>query len=258
MNAIVHAEPVANAPADSRALMTLIERAATSPDFDMDKLQKLLDLKERWDANEARKAYTSAMAAFKANAPEIVKDKHVKFQTSKGVTEYDHETLGNVCKEVIKGLAQHGISHRWELAQNDARVKVTCILTHAQGHSESTSLHSAPDDSGGKNSIQAIGSVVKYLERYTLLAATGLAPMDAEDDDGRDSGPKAETITEKQTADLKALITEGGGDMAKALRFLRINSLAEIPAKNFEPVVAQIKSVNAARDREDRARRGAK
>ena len=192
MNDVVRAEPVSSVQAgDSRALMVLIERAATSADFDMDKLQKLLDLKERWDANEARKAYTQAMAAFKANPPEIVKDKHVKFQTSKGVTEYDHATLGAVCEAIIKGLAQHGISHRWDLAQNENRIKVTCVLTHAMGHSESTSLHSAPDDSGGKNSIQAIGSACAYLQRYTLLAATGLASMDA-DDDGKATGGNPE------------------------------------------------------------------
>ncbi len=249
MNAVV----VSDQPpqSDSRMLMLLIERAATSTDFDVDKLQKLLDLKAQWDATEARKAYVGAMAAFKANPPEIIKDKHVKFQTSKGITEYDHETLGNVCKEVIKGLAQHGISHRWDLAQSEARIKVTCVLTHAQGHSESTSLHSGADDSGGKNSIQAIGSAVKYLERYTLLAATGLAPMDAmeADDDGKGTGGGEPNITEKQAADLKALITEGGGDMAKALRFLKIESLASIPAKNYEAVVADIKAVNAAKAR---------
>ena len=50
------------------------------------------------------------------------------------------------------------------------------------GHSESTTLQSPPDASGGKNSIQAIGSAVTYLSRYTLLAITGLATGENEDD----------------------------------------------------------------------------
>lgn len=231
---------------DSRSLMLLIERLATSPDIDMARIEKMLELKERWDANEARKAYTAAMAAFKANPPTILKDKHVKFQTQKGVTEYDHATLGGACDAIIKGLSEHGISHRWDVAQNDGRVRVTCILTHALGHSESVSMHGPIDDSGGKNAIQAIASSVSYLERYTLFAATGLASQDM-DDDGQGAGePK---ISEKQAADLKALITEGGGDMAKALRFMKVASLAEIPAKNYEAVVADIKAVNAAKAR---------
>src|SRR5487761_1501243 len=175
--------------ADSRALMNLIERLASSPDIDIARIEKMLELKERWDANEARKAYTAAMAAFKANPPTILKDKHVKFQTSKGVTEYDHATLGGACDAIIKGLSEHGISHRWDVAQGDGRIKVTCILTHALGHSESAGMHGPIDDSGGKNAIQAIASSVSYLERYTLFAAAGLASQDM-DDDGRGGADK--------------------------------------------------------------------
>jgi hypothetical protein len=57
------------------------------------------------------------------------------------------------------------------------------------GHSEEGAvLEGAPDTSGSKNSIQAVGSTVSYLERYTLLAATGLAAKD-QDDDGRGGAP---------------------------------------------------------------------
>ena len=52
------------------------------------------------------------------------------------------------------------------------------------GHSEETTLKAPPDTSGSKNSIQAIGSTVTYLERYTLLAATGMAAAGM-DNDGR-------------------------------------------------------------------------
>lgn len=234
--------------ADSRALMNLIERLASNPDIDIARIEKMLELKFQFDANEARKAYTAAMAAFKANPPTILKDRHVKFNTSKGVTEYDHATLGGACDAIIKGLSEHGISHRWDVAQNDGRVKVTCVLTHALGHSESVSMHGPVDDSGGKNAIQAIASSVSYLERYTLFAATGLASQDM-DDDGRGGAVAEPKITEKQAADLKALITEGGGDLSKALRFMKVESLADIPAKNYEAVVKDIKAVNAAKAR---------
>ena len=40
---------------------------------DVDKLEKLLQLQERWEANEAKKAFVAAMNAFKANPPEILK-----------------------------------------------------------------------------------------------------------------------------------------------------------------------------------------
>lgn len=217
-------------------LQVAMERGA-----DLDRLQQLMDLQQRWEANEARKAYVAAMAAFKANPPEILKAKHVAFTTSKGTTEYDHATLADVCSAATKGLAQVGISHRWDVKQDGGKITVTCILTHAQGHSESVCMVALADDSGGKNSIQAIGSAVTYLQRYTLLAATGLAARDI-DDDGRDGGGKPETITETQAADLQALAEEVGADMPKLLGWLGVERLQDIPADKYRKAVAGLES----------------
>jgi hypothetical protein len=94
--------------------------------------------------------------------------------------------LGNVTATIVNGLAKHGFSHRWDTEQLDGgKIAVTCILTHKLGHSESTVLSSTKDDSGKKNNIQQMASAITYLQRYTLLAATGLATHDQGDDDGQ-------------------------------------------------------------------------
>lgn len=159
---------------------------------DMEQISRLMDLKDRWEAGEARKAFVAAMAAFKSEPLTIIKDKHVQFQTSKGVTVYDHATIGNVTAVIVSALAKHGFSHKWEPTQADGKITVLCKITHSQGHSETTTMTASADDSGGKNSIQAIASTVTYLQRYTLLAATGLATSDQADDDGRGSEPPAQ------------------------------------------------------------------
>ncbi len=74
------------------------------------------------------------------------------------------------------------MSHGWSVDQHNGEVTVTCTLTHERGHRESVSITAPPDDSGKKNAIQRIGSTVTYLERYTLLAITGLAAHEQEDD----------------------------------------------------------------------------
>ena len=159
---------------------------------DLDKLQQLMDLQDRWDANQARKAYIEAMAGFKTNPPEIFKTKRVSY----GNTEYKHATIGDVTAAIIDGLSAHGLSHRWDIDQSGG-IKVTCVLTHRMGHSESTVMQAPADQSGGKNAIQAIASTVTYLQRYTLLAATGLATQDEVDDDGG-SGDTDEDIARRQ------------------------------------------------------------
>lgn len=203
-------------------LATAVQQGA-----DLDKIEKLMALQERWEANEARKAFVAAMSAFKANPPEIVKDKHVSFTTGKGTTEYDHATIGNVVEAVTRGLGAHGLSHRWTFDQLEGgRVKVTCVLTHVLGHSESTSLMASPDDSGGKNNIQAIGSTVTYLQRYTLLAATGLASKDM-DDDGNGT-VQIERINEDQAANLRALMEEVKANESAFLGFFKIGKIEEL------------------------------
>jgi hypothetical protein len=206
-------------------------------------LRDLMTLKKEWEADEARKAFVAAMATFKADPPEILKDKRVSYENKTGkLTQYDHATLGNICAAVIQGLAKVAISHRWEVAQNENRIKVTCILTHAQGHSESVSMHSAADDSGGKNSIQAIASAVTYLQRYTLMSATGLAAMDKEaDDDGAGAEP-GYFINEKQIYDLKALGEEVGVNKDQFLKFMKVDGLEKIPASQYKTAVAGLES----------------
>lgn len=202
---------------------------AVSQGADLAKLEKLMDLQERWEKNEARKAYVAAMSAFKANPPEIVKDKHVSFQTSKGKTEYDHSSIGHVVEAITKSLGEHGLSHRWDMEQQDGgRIKVSCVMTHVLGHSESTSLLAGADDSGGKNNIQAIGSTITYLQRYTLLAATGLASKDQEEDDDGRGTEQITRIDESQLANLRALIEETKASEAKVCAYFKIDKLTDL------------------------------
>lgn len=166
-------------------------RYAMDSGADIERLEKLMQMQIIWEEREAKKAYVQAMAEFKRNPPEILKTKLVSFTTRDGdTTSYKHATLGGVTGPIINGLAQHGISHDWDTKQEGQVITVTCTLTHKLGHSESTSLTGMPDSSGKKNPIQQMASCVNYLQRYTLLAATGIATkdMDEEDDDGRGSG----------------------------------------------------------------------
>lgn len=162
----------------------LLEMAVTNG-AGIETLERLMALQERFDANEARKAFVRDMAAFKANPPEIVKAKLVDFTTQKGRTTYMHAELGAMCVALTTGLASHGFSHGWKVSQDGTRITVTCTITHRMGHSESVSLSGSPDDSGGKNAIQSVASTVTYLERYTLVASTGIVPISMPDDDGR-------------------------------------------------------------------------
>lgn len=137
----------------------------------------------------AKQQFDEAMGKFKDNPPTILKNKHVEF----GNTKYDHATLDEVSAKIADGLGKVGIRHRWETAQ-DKEIAVTCVLA-GFGHEERTTLKATADTSGSKNSIQAIGSAVTYLQRYTLLLACGMAAK-GQDDDGRATGLGSNWIAE--------------------------------------------------------------
>jgi len=190
---------------------------AMSQGADLDRLQQLMDLQERWEKNQARKAFVAAMAAFKAEPNEILKTKQVNIP---GGAKFAHATLANVCDGVVANLSKHGLSHKWELSQDDkGMISVTCVLTHEDGHSEQVKLSAGADDSGKKNSIQQIASTITYLERYTLMAACGLSAKD-QDDDGRGAAPKPPEPKpegyEAWHADMSALAEEGSEKLAAA------------------------------------------
>lgn len=159
-------------------------RIAVEKGADIAQLRELMALKREWEADEARKAFAAAMVRFKGDLPQILKNKHVKF----GQTEYDHATLDHICDAVIPKLSEYGFSHNWESPSQEAHlIRVTCVLTHEQGHSKTVTLSAGPDKSGSKNDIQALGSAASYLQRYTLLMTLGIATKGA-DDDGKATG----------------------------------------------------------------------
>lgn len=174
--------PAALVTTPSHLLAMAVEQGA-----DLDKLTKLMDLQERWEASEARKAFTVAMTGFKSEPVEILKKKNVSFSG----TSYNHAELSDITDAIGPALSRHSLSYRWDVRQDAANtITVDCILTHIAGHSELVTMTAPPDDSGKKNKIQQIASSTTYLQRYTLLAVTGMSTKGM-DDDGREADTEA-------------------------------------------------------------------
>lgn len=221
---------------ETAALLSMIQRMSTDPTVSFDRAQQAFAFYERVQANQARKAFDAAMAAAKAEIPVIKKKRLVEYEAKGGKTSYVHEDLGGIAEIIDPILAKHSLSYRYRTTSNpNEPVIVTCIIAHADGHSEETTLSAGRDDSGGKNAIQSIGSSVTYLQRYTLKAALGLAA--AKDDDGATSDKTADeiaTISSAQISVLETLIAETGSNLAAFLKMANAESVGAILAKDFE------------------------
>jgi hypothetical protein len=167
-------------PVDPNATPMQMLAIMTQRGVSMADLKDLVALAKDWEANQARKAFVEAMTLFKAEPHEILKTKFVDIE---GGAKFFHATLANVVDGVVASLAKFGLSHKWITDQsNPQQIKVTCVITHRDGHSESTEMVGGPDTTGRKNPIQQVASAQTLMQRYTLLSLCGLASKDMDDE----------------------------------------------------------------------------
>jgi len=200
-------------------------------------IERLLAFHERHEAAQARRAFDAAVAAAKGEIQVIKKTRQVN--------NGKYEDMGAIADAISPILSRHGLSYRYRTEQSD-KITVTCVIAHKDGHSEGTALSAQADKTGNKNHIQAIGSAVTYLQRYTLKAALGLAA--AADDDGQSAegdGP----ISDQQVEEMIALANEVGVDKQRFCKLFKINAFAEIRKSQFgrarQMIQAKRKKANA-------------
>ena len=232
-------------PADP--MVSMIERIAMDPNADLAKLEKMLDMKERLEEKQARRAFDMAMAEAKAEIPPILKSGTVDYKNSKGErTHFKHETLDGIAKVVDPILSKHGLSYRYRSKQENGQLYVTCVVAHRDGCSEETTLQGGPDVGAGKNNYQAVGSAATYLQRYTLKLALGLSA--AQDDDGSAAGTDApDTVTADQYIALRDKAAEAGVDEETICLAAGCADLHQFPADKFKSSMARLEKNLAAR-----------
>lgn len=248
------ARPAA-APQVHRAVDTspfaLLQRAVETG-AGMETIERLLALQERVEAGNARRAFDAAIADAKAEIGPIQKNRRVNFTSAKGQTDYRFEDLAAIAEAVDPVLSKNGLSYRYRTSQAGGQLTVACVLSHRDGYSEETTLTAGYDQSGSKNSHQAVGSALTYLQRYTLKAALGLAV--AHDDDGRAASQPAapaepEAITGHQVLELQSLVEETGTNLSQFLKAAKAETLADVRPGAFEPLRKRLLEKKAAKAR---------
>ena len=259
--------PVAATP------MAMLDRAV-SAGADVKTIEKLMTLQERWEMNKARRLFDAAMSDAKKEFPEIKKSASVDYEGNKGRVAYNYEDLASIARAVDPILAVHGLSYRFRSDQDGNTVKVTCIVAHREGYREEVTLGGPNDNSGGKNAIQAVGSAVTYLQRYTLKLALGIAAT--ADDDAqaatRDTSPPKQrqsngnqqrqgqryenntqqrpgrqSVTAEQFCDLRDMASEAQISESVVCKGYGAKSFQDFPADRYETCMRKLKVTIDAR-----------
>ena len=194
MNAVVaHQEPERRTDpvvAEGATILAVISRAASDPNTDVDKMERLMGMYERIEAKRAVAAYQADLAEMQEALPSIG-------ERGNAANRYTYalwEDINAAVKPILKRFG-FALSFRTD-CQKDA-ISVTGVLTHKDGHREETTISLPADSSGNKNAVQAVASSVSYGKRYTAGALLNLTSH-GEDDDAFAAG--AEPVPAKDAA----------------------------------------------------------
>lgn len=202
------------------SILAVMERLATNPSLDADKIEKLFNVfiegQRRMRLMSDEQEFSHRMAEFKKNPPEIIKGRTAKMQNKEKTASWEvpYADLDAYCKEAMPGLAAQGITWSFPFSEAGNIITVSCVLRYGLYNHTPSTLSAAPDSSGAKNEIQAKGSAVAYLERYTFCGATGLTAA-MPDNDGNRTGVSKEEIDRY----LKAIGTAPDADALKKVYF---------------------------------------
>jgi len=239
MSAVQKIEPAANAVVPVNPMQMLSN--ALEKGMPVETIDKLMGLADRWEKTQARKSFDVAIARAKAEIPVIAK-------TATGHNSKKYADFAAIARTIDPIISKHGISYRFRTVQTEKLISVTCVLSHEAGHYEETTLSGPADTTGSKNAIQAIGSTLSYLQRYSLVQALGLAA--AEDDDGKAAGAGS-PISADDAQNIRDMITAASGEdealrgriEARLLKWAKVESIEAIPAAKYEEAVENLKKV---------------
>ena len=216
-------------------MVQMIARVAMDANIPLDRLNALMDMRERQMNKQAEQNFNRAFAAAMAEMPSIPKN-------GKG-NKSKYSTLNDLVAVTRPILSRHGLSLNWQTVMDGDVISVTAIVRHADGHSISTTLTGARDieAGGGKamNKLQAGGSTETYLKRYSGFSILGLSSGDEVDNDGAGEKPRA-TITAEQFVLLREKIEQAGITEQIVCTAEKIDILQELPAAKFAAVCAKL------------------
>ncbi|BES72209.1 hypothetical protein RE428_32270 [Marinobacter nanhaiticus D15-8W] len=166
------------------AIISVIERAATNPDVDINKMERLLDMQERIMERNAKSAFSAAMAQLQGELPTISEKGEIKVN---GQVRSKYARFEDINEAVRPVMQKFGFAISFRVKTGDSHICVTGVLVHREGHSEETTIDLPADITGSKNTVQSVGSSVSYGKRYVLQALLNITTS-GEDDDGNAGG----------------------------------------------------------------------
>lgn len=207
-------------------------RNAIAGGADLEKLKGVLELQERWEANQARKVYAKAFASAQAKIKAVVKKR------KNTQTHSTYADLGDVIESVQPVYTDEGFAIIFYEGDTnkEGHVRVCADVLHEEGHRETYFLDVPLDGVGLKGNanmtgIHAKASSTSYGRRYLMCMIWNIP---TQDNDG--NVQSAVKISDRELSAIRDMLISMGeekheADLAKALG---VSNLEELPSAGFK------------------------
>jgi hypothetical protein len=220
--------PAVVSAGNATSLLQAIERAASNPQTDIEKMERLFAMHQKMVAQETEAAFNGAMARAQANIVPVANN------ADNTQTNSRYAKLAAINKAITPIYTAEGLSISFDSADvPGGLMRTIAIVSHAQGHSRQYHLDMPPDNAGAKGTINktqvhAIGSTSSYARRYLVCMIFNVTTED--DNDGNKDKRREEV--EPDAEGKKALDACGSMDALqtawKALSAEQRKTLAEV------------------------------
>ena len=208
-------------------------KIAVSAGTDLKKLEKLLILQERWEANEAKKSYNQAMAIVSAAIPSVTKT------LLNPQTHSKYAPLDKIIEAIKPIYSKEGFSlifYEGETSK-EGHIRIMADVIHKQGHKEIYHYDVPLDGVGLKGNpnmtkIHAKASSTSYGKRYLTCM---IFNVPTGDDDGNAASPIQYIITKQVSEFCDVLDNVSQPELRKKqfLSIMKVEKLEDILSKDY-------------------------
>jgi hypothetical protein len=255
MSALAKHEDHTLIPALDTPMVAMIERIAMDPNIPIDRLEKMMAMKERMEDRartaakedqefQSRKAYFVAMSACQKKLPVVTKTKRNSHTNS------NYADLAAIEEQAMPIIHEHGfgVSFQPDGYNEKGELCIKWEISHADGYVRNGIGEIPVDGVGAKGNVnktgtQAFGSTATYGRRYLLCMLFNISTGD--DRDGNATAENSQTLSEEQSQQLRDLIEETGADIQICCENWKVEALVDLPASKFKGAYDALKAWDA-------------
>lgn len=239
-------------PASDAPMVAMIERIAMDPNIPIDRLEKMLAMKERMEdraredaERQAKKAFFAAMSKCQKELPVVIK------RSRNSHTNSNYADLAAIEEQAMPIIHDHGfaVSFQPDGYNDKGELRILWEVSHAEGHSRN-GVGEIPVDGAGsqgkvnKTGTQAFGSTATYGRRYLLCMIFNISTGD-DRDGNKPPQREPEKISQTQVGVILRLLEDTDSDTEQFCRMGKIEAIPDMLASDFDDAVRLLNAKKA-------------